>query len=105
MNNTIYEKYKNTEKVVIYIRSSWSGKCKETDKIIKKVEDNKAYSEDIILTTIDFDKYRDSFIELGVRLNPSVILLKYGKIENITNDIFGVYQIQSLIKETFEPQY
>lgn len=105
MDNEILKKYANDKKVVIYIRSSWSGKCVETDKIIKKVEDNKAYSEDTILTTIDFDEYKNSFIELGVRLNPSVILLKYGKIENITNDIFGVSQIQSLIKETFESRY
>lgn len=102
MDNKILQKYKDNEKVVIYVRSSWSGKCVETDKIIKKVKDNKAYSEDTIIVTADFDEYRDNFIELGVRLNPSIILLKYGKIENITNDIFGVSQIQSLIKETFE---
>jgi thioredoxin-like negative regulator of GroEL len=105
MDNKIIERYKNFEKVIIYIRSSWSGKCVETDKIIEKIESLKAYSEDTILETLDFDEYKDNLIELGVRLNPSIILLKYGKIENITKDIFGTSQVQALIKEILESKY
>lgn len=102
MDNKITNEYKDLEKAVVYVRSSWTGKCSETDKIISEVLKKKAYSEDIFIKTIDFDKYKNSLIELNVRLNPSIILLKYGNIVNKTNDIFGVQQIQSLIKETFE---
>ena len=102
MDNEILKNYKTIEKVVLYIRSGWSGKCIEADKIMTSVIENKAYSEDTFIEIIDFDKHRDNLIALNIRLNPSILLLRYGRIENTQNDIFGVNQIQSLIKETFE---
>lgn len=91
----------NKGKIIIYVRSEWAGKCIQSDKIIKSILTKKPYSEDISLIIVDFDNYKEKLLQLGIKTNPSIAFLKDGKVLHINNDIFGYYQIKSLIKDIF----
>ena len=82
------------EKMLLDFHATWCEPCK-----LMKPEIAKALENGVKIYKIDIDKYRETAIQYGVRVMPTLIAIKDKKVFKTVYGYQGVEKIQSIYNE------
>ena len=88
------EKLEKGENMLLDFHATWCEPCK-----LMKPEIAKALENGIKIYKIDIDKYRETAIQYGVRVMPTLIAIKDKKVFKTVYGYQGVEKIQSIYNE------
>lgn len=88
------EKLEKNENMIIDFHATWCEPCK-----LMKPEIAKALENGVKIYKIDIDKYRETAIQYGVRVMPTLIAIKDKKVFKTVYGYQGVEKIQSIYNE------
>lgn len=95
----MFEQYNNEKISVLYFRSDWVNTCLKTDEIMDNIKSDQEVGDKVNVHVLNFDDNKDKLIQLNIRINPLIIVLKYGKIVSTLTDIFSFHQTKCFIKD------
>ena len=88
------EKLEKGENMLLDFHATWCEPCK-----LMKPEIAKALENGVKIYKIDIDKYRETAIQYGVRVMPTLIAIKDKKLFKTVYGYQGVEKIQSIYNE------
>ena len=88
------EKLEKGENMLLDFHATWCEPCK-----LMKPEIAKALENGVKIYKIDIDKYRETAIQYGVRVMPTLIAIKDKKVFKTVYGYQGVEKIQSIYNE------
>ena len=88
------EKLEKNETMLLDFHATWCEPCK-----LMKPEIAKALENGVKIYKIDIDKYRETAIQYGVRVMPTLIAIKDKKVFKTVYGYQGVEKIQSIYNE------